>query len=360
MNRWSAVALCSSLLLSLPLARPVAAQDAAHAPEPPNLAALVQAAAKEGQLDIAWGDIYGGAEGARIAQDAINKKYHINLQIKYTPVANGAAFQNQVVQEIRAGQTASTDILFHIRDQNQAKSAIPVDYRKYVPNLPAGLMFYGNRSVIAVSTILAEEYSTKDVPPNKVPTSLNGLLAPEWKGKVATMPYQGVIGWYLGLPDVLGKDGMVKFYTALSANIGGLMTCGDSDRVVSGEFAFFGLDCGDQEVRLRQRKGEPIASMYPKEGTAIYAFSPGIPLTAAHPNAARLFITYLLSPDGQKMLWDQMGCDNYKLPGSRMAPIIAAAKKKGVRFIDIYGIDVQHPELDDYQRTINTIVNQTK
>ena len=106
---------------------------------------------------------------------------------------------------------------------------------------------------------------------------------------------------------------MVKFYTALSANIGGLMTCGDTDRVVSGEFAFFGLDCGDQEVRLRQRKGEPIATFYPKEGTAIYAFSPGIPLTAAHPNAARLFIAYLLTPPGQKLLWDEFGCDNYLL-----------------------------------------------
>ena len=96
------------------------------------------------------------------------------------------------------------------------------------------------------------------------------------------------------------------------------------------------------------------------DGTAIYAFSPGIPLTAAHPNAARLFITYLLTPDGQKLLWDLFGCDNYLLPGSRMAPIIAAAKKKGVKFIDIYGLDVQHPELDDYQKTINTIVNQSK
>jgi len=294
------------------------------------------------------------------AQDEINKKYHINLQIKYSPVAVGAAFQNQVVQEIRAGQTASTDILFHIRDQNLAKVVMPVDYHKYIPGLPDDIMFYDKRAVIAVSTILAEEYSTKDVPPNKVPNSLAGLLAPEWKGKIATMSYQGVIGWYLGLPEALGKDGMVKFYTALEPSIGGLMTCGDSDRVVSGEFAFFGLDCGDQEVRLRQRKGEPIAAFYPKEGTAIYAFSPGIPLTAAHPNAARLFIVYLLSPEGQKMLWDEMGCDNYKLPGSHMGPIIAAAKKKGVRFIDIYGLDVTHPELDDYERTINTIVNQSK
>jgi iron(III) transport system substrate-binding protein len=341
-------------------APPASAQDAAHSPEPPNMAALVQAAAKEGTLDVAWGDIYGGAEGVRRTQDEINKKYHVNLQFKYSPVANGASFQNQVVQEIRAGQTASTDILFHIRDQNLAKSVIPVDYRKYVPGLPADVMYYDRRSVILVSTILAEEYNTKTIPPNKVPNSLAALLAPEWKGKIATMPYQGVIGYYLGLPEVLGKEGMVKFYTGLSANIGGLMTCGDSDRVVSGEFALFGLDCGDQDVRLRQRKGQPIAVFYPKEGTAIYAFAPGIPLTAAHPNAARLFIAYLLTRDGQKLLWEEYASDNYKLPGSHMAAIIAAARKKGVRFIDVYGIDVQHPELNEYQKTINTIVNQSK
>jgi iron(III) transport system substrate-binding protein len=358
MSRLSAIAVLALVLLLC--APPARAQDAAHSPEPPNMAALVQAAAKEGTLDVAWGDVYGGAAGVKRAQDEINKNYHVNLQFKYSPVPNGAAFQNQVVQEIRAGQTSSTDIMFHIRDQNLAKSVIPVDYRKYVPDLPSSSMFYGNRSVILVSTILAEEYSTKDVPANKVPNSLAGLLAPEWKGKIATMPYQGVIGWYLGLNEVLGKDGMTKFYTALSPSIGGLMTCGDSDRVVSGEFAFFGLDCGEQEVRLRQRKGEPIGSFYPKEGTAIYAFSPGIPLTAAHPNAARLFIAYLLTPAGQKLLWDEFGCDNYQLPGSRMAPLIAAAKKKGVKFIDIYGLDVQHPELDDYQRIINTIVNQSK
>jgi iron(III) transport system substrate-binding protein len=347
-------------LLATLFAPPAFAEDAAHSPEPPNMAELVKAVAKEGTLDVAWGDIYGGAEGAKRAQDEINKKYHINLQIKYSPVPNGAAFQNQVVQEIRAGQTASTDIMFHIRDQNVAKSVIPVDYRKYVPGLPAEVMFYDRHAVIAVSTILAEEYNTKLVPPNKVPNSLAQLTLPEWKGKIASMPYQGVIGWYLGLPEVLGKDGMIKFYTGLSANIGGLMTCGDTDRIVSGEFALFGLDCGDQDVRLKQRKGLPIAVFYPKEGTAVYAFSPGIPLTAAHPNAARLFVAYLLSSDGQKMLWDLMGCDNYRLPGSHMAPIIAAAKKKGVKFIDIYGIDVQHPELNDYQRTINTIVNQSK
>jgi hypothetical protein len=48
--------LCSAIVFALVLAVcavPVFAQDAAHSPEPPNIAALVQAAAKEGTLDVA-------------------------------------------------------------------------------------------------------------------------------------------------------------------------------------------------------------------------------------------------------------------------------------------------------------------
>src|ERR1700744_876184 len=131
MIRWFST-LCFMMLFGI-AALPAGAQDAAHSPEPPNLAALIKAAAKEGQLDVAWGDIYGGADGVKRAQDEINKKYHLDLVFKYSPVPNGAAFQNQVVQEVRAGQTASSDIMFHVRDQNVAKSVIAVDYRKYVP-----------------------------------------------------------------------------------------------------------------------------------------------------------------------------------------------------------------------------------
>ena len=72
--------LYSAIVLALMLAAfapPVLAQDAAHSPEPANIAALVQAAAKEGTLEVAWGDIYGGADGVRRAQDEINKKYQL-------------------------------------------------------------------------------------------------------------------------------------------------------------------------------------------------------------------------------------------------------------------------------------------
>lgn len=340
------------------LATGVAIPQEKPAPQdPPNLAALTRAAAQDGTLNVAWGNIYGGADGIRRITDGIAKKYGVKLAINYSTVANGASYLSSVVQEVRAGQTASSDVMFTLIDASEAKFAQPVDYRRYIPTLPEDVMYYDKRSVVAVNVLLAEEYNPKLVTKGNVPTQLRDLLKPEWKGKIATSPYQGIQGAYLGLPQVLGHAGMLAFYQALSPQIGGLMTCAESDRVSSGEFLFFGLDCGDYEVRLLQRQGHDLGLFYPKEGTAIRAFAPAIPLTAAHPYAARLFVTFLLTPEGQQILWDTMAADNYRLPGSHMAKIIDDQRRHGVKFIDDYGNDAAHPELDTYTSEINKIVN---
>jgi ABC-type Fe3+ transport system substrate-binding protein len=328
--------------------------------EPPNMAALVAAAAKEGGLDVAWGATYGGADGAREIQEHINRIYHINLQIRYSPVANGAAFQTQVAQEVRAGHVASSDILFHVRDANLAEVAQPVDFRKYVPQLPENNMYFGKRAVVALTVLESFIYNTKMIPPNQVPKSFADLLDPKWKGKIASTNYQGLFGNYLGVDAMMGHAGMLAYYRKFSQQVAGLMTCGDTDRVASGEFLIFGLDCGDHQTRLAQRKGQPLGIIHPSEGTAIYAFAPGIPLTAAHPAAARLFIAYLLTRDGQKVLWDVMGGDNAALPGSHMAGIIAQERRRGVRFINTFGLGVKHPELFSYASEINAIMNAGK
>jgi ABC-type Fe3+ transport system substrate-binding protein len=334
----------------------VTPQPAFH--EPRNMTELVAAAAKEGVLDIAWGATYGGADGAREIQDHINRIYHISLQIHYSPAANGAAFQTQVAQEVRAGHVASSDVFFHVRDTNLAEVAQPVDFRRYVPQLPETSEYFGKRAVVAVTVLESFIYNTKLIPPDRVPKSFADLLRPEWKGKIASTTYQGLFGNYLGVPEMMGHEGMLSFYRRFSQQVSGLMTCGDTDRVASGEFLIYGLDCGDHQTRLGQRKGQPLGIIHPREGTAIYAFAPGIPLTAAHPAAARLFIAYLLTGDGQKVLWDVMGGDNASLPGSRMARVIADERRRGVRFINTFGLGVKHPELFTYANEINAIVNQ--
>jgi iron(III) transport system substrate-binding protein len=233
----------------------------------------------------------------------------------------------------------------------------PVDYRKYIPDLPESVMYFNHHSAAVYASLQGYDYNTKLVPPNDVPKSFSDLLNPVWKGRIATSAYQGNFISYIGLPSVMGHQGMIDFITKFSSQVGGLFPCGEIDRVVSGEFWLFGVDCGDYEVRKRQRKGEPIAEMYPKEGTMMTYLDPSVPLTARHPAAARLFVTFLLTREGQDLLWNVAGTDNDRLPGSHMAPIIAQLRRQGVKFVD--GMTTAGlPEMSTYAKEISAIINQ--
>jgi ABC-type Fe3+ transport system substrate-binding protein len=351
--------LALAVVLACQNSWPAAAQSKAYV-EPANMRDLVAAAAKEGTLNVAWGAVFGGADGARVIQDHINKQYHINLQIHYSPISGGVQFVQQLIQEVKAGQPASSDIVFSVYANTVVPYVQRVDYRKYLPGLPENVMVYDMHAVAASTALGAFDYNTKLIPPNEVPKSFADLLKPQFKGRLASSPYQGSFLNYIGLPEVFGHQGMLDYTNKFASQIGGLMVCGEIDRVVSGEFLIFGVDCGDYEVRKRQRKHEPIAAMYPREGTNVTYVAPGIPLTSAHPNAARLFIAYLLTPDGQNVLWDVAAADSDRIPGSHMTKVVGDLKHQGVKFVDGMARDLTHPELDGYEKEISKIINAGK
>ena len=356
--------IVASIALTALIVAPAAGQNAGSGyVEPPNMTALAAAAAKEGTLYLAVGDSFGGPAGAQIMQEHINRRYHINLSIKYAPINGGVPFVLQLVQEIRAGQTASSDVMFTATNSSVIPYVQQIDWRKYVPGLPENAMIYNKHAVKVLATVNAFAYNTKLVPAGQAPKSFADLLSPRWKGQIASSPYQGSFLDYIGFPTVFGHQGMLDYVKKFAQQLNGLMTCGGIDRVVSGEFAIFGLDCGDHEVRLRQRKGIPIASMYPREGTALDYVSPAVPNTAAHPNAARLFIAFLLTREGQDILWDQVGEDSDILPGSHMGKIIAGLRRQGVKMIEGTqgtGLDIEHPEVAGFAKEIDAIINQSK
>lgn len=358
------VRIVASIVLTTLLVAPAGGQNAGSGyVEPPNLTALVAAAAKEGTLDLAVGDSFGGPAGAQIMQEHMNRRYHINLSIKYAPVNGGVPFVLRLIQEVRAGQTASSDVMFTVPNSSAISAVQQIDWRKYVPDVPENAMIYDKHAVKVLATVNAFAYNTKLVPPGQVPKSFADLLSPRWKGQIASSPYQGSFLNYIGYPSVFGHQGMLDYVKKFAQQLNGLMTCSGIDRVASGEFAIFGLDCGDHEVRLRQRKGIPLASMYPREGTSLSYISPAVPNTAAHPNAARLFIAFLLTREGQDILWDQVGEDSDILPGSHMAKIIAGLRRQGVKMIEGTqgtGLDIEHPEINGYAKEIDAIINQSK
>lgn len=60
-------------------------------------------------------------------------------------------------------------------------------------------------------------------------------------------------------------------------------------------------------IALKRRDGAPIGFLFPPEGVPIYSFAAGIPKTASHPAAARLFMDWSLSEEGQALLIERLG-----------------------------------------------------
>jgi len=57
----------------------------------------------------------------------------------------------------------------------------------------------------------------------------------------------------------------------------------------------------------KQRDGAPVEMIFPPEGAPVNPYASGIPKTATHPNAARLFLNWCMSVEGQTFGIKQQG-----------------------------------------------------
>jgi len=78
-----------------------------------------------------------------------------------------------------------------------------------------------------------------------------------------------------------------------------------ADALVRGEIA---IGPSLYNVVLQKKKdGAPIEIFFPPEGTPVNPYATGIPKTAAHPNAAKLFLNWCLSKEGQAFMIKDLG-----------------------------------------------------
>ena len=78
-----------------------------------------------------------------------------------------------------------------------------------------------------------------------------------------------------------------------------------SDAVVRGEVNVMPLVAN--AIYTKRRDGAPVELVFPPEGTPLVPYASGIPKTAANPNAARLFLDFCLSREGQAFGMTQQG-----------------------------------------------------
>ena len=92
------------------------------------------------------------------------------------------------------------------------------------------------------------------------------------------------------------------------------------------------MNCGGRDWLTMKKNGAPIDGVVPEDFAAERYYYAAVPKNAANPNAAKLFVLFIESPEGQKMVWDSTLTDLHSYPDSHFAPVLADIEKGGVKF----------------------------
>jgi iron(III) transport system substrate-binding protein len=311
---------------------------------------LAAAANKEGSLTLSWsGSTLAGVQGAPRFQAAINKMFGTSIRINFLPGADMARVINQVATEHSAGQKASVDILLGAAPQVvpvlKANLFDPVDWKKYLPGRITDEMIEADGQLIRIVTGLSGATYNSALAP-MTPTTLEDFLKPAWKGKIASTPYSAGFDILLA-EDVWGKAKTVTYVRALSKQIAGLMRCGETERIATGEYLALVMDCTGQDALQWKDKGAPLEQMMPLDAAQQRYYYFAMPRNAQHPNAARLYTIFLMTEEGQKLAYDTWKTDLHSMPGSKMGKMVDDYSKLNVRFKEVtVAWYSQHPEID--------------
>ena len=161
-------------------------------------------------------------------------------------------------------------------------------------------------------------YNTKMVSKADAPKDWNDLLDPKWKEKFSMDPEDHA--WFLALQEVWGREKAEKFGRALAAqNV--LWRKGHTliaNLLAAGEFPL-GLVYAHRMEELK-RKGAPVEWVTTTDPIPAELHPIQIGAKAPNPNAAKLFIEFMASKEGQTIMRDLVRIPAHpevQLPGVR-------------------------------------------
>ncbi|HLY66976.1 MAG TPA: ABC transporter substrate-binding protein [Chloroflexota bacterium] len=317
----------------------------------PEINRLIAAAKSGGEtdLDLAWGETtIGGGEAVKQFSTLFQKTYGFSVNMHFTPAPTMTQMAGKVAQEAAAGQKASTDIFLgsegHFAALLQQNGLESYDYTQLSPRIAKDTVVTNDIGLEITSRFPGFSYNSNIIPEAQAPKTLADLLNPKWKGQLASEPNAASFDRVAFRPEWTPEK-MRSYVQQLSGNISGLIRCEELERLSSGEFALYGMDCGSFEVLRQREKGAPLAHVIPEDGALAVFFFVGIPRTAAHPDLAKLYINLMMSEAGQKILYDTSKGDLHSLPGSHSGAELQDLQAKGIKPLAITPqFIIDHPE----------------
>jgi iron(III) transport system substrate-binding protein len=286
----------------------VASSPTAAAPgDPATSPQLVSAAEAEGKVVV-----YSTTDSASVA--AMLKDFaalHPKITVEYNDM-NSTELYNRFVSEAAAG-VGSADVLWSSAMDLQIKLANDGYTQTYLSpeasKLP-GWAVWKNEAFGTTYEPIAFVYSKRLLKPEEVPQSHADLVKElkanpaRFKGKLTSYdPERSGLGFLLITQDLLADKGFwdtaraygsagPKLYTSTGAMM---------ERIQSGEH-LIGFNMIASYAVQKQKKDPSLGIVFPKDYTLIMSRIALLPKAAKHPNAAKVFLDYLLSARGQKVL----------------------------------------------------------
>lgn len=326
----------------------------------PALDALIKGAEAEGTLNVVWANnSMGGPSGAAALQDAINRDFGMHISIRFTPGPSMPQMSTRIIQEVSAGQPSSTDAFLGVSVNFPTMIAAhvlePVDWASLNPAITPEMRTQGNEAVLVYTLFETFTYNKTLIEKDKVPHNFEGLFRPEWKGKLASTPYAA------GFDELALKEGDAKIrpiVEKLAQWAGGLIRCGDYDRLASGEFIGLAIDCGQIAPEYMAENGGPVDTALLDDGLGTELTYLAVPKTSAHPNLAKLFIAFVASPDGQAILDKYENATSHVYPGTPAYKRAQDLAARGLKLV-VWTPDGISPQMEtaeklkkDYERIL--------
>lgn len=353
-----------SYTLFVALLPSVPAIHAAQSPHSQALQQIIQGATKEGALKLSWGEgTLGGTKRMALYEQLLNKTYGTNIKIGFTPGPSMPAMGSQIATELAAGQSAVTDLYVgsesYLVPLVNRKIFQSVEWQKLLPGRITNQMVEGDgQSLRVYSGLPGAPYNKARVPKNEAPKTLKDFLKPFWKGKLASTPYVTGLN-LLAAKELWGRDAALDYVKQFSKQITGLIRCNEMERVVTGEFLALVMDCNGAATFELQAQGAPVEHLIPSDAAMVRHFYLNVPKNAEHPNAAKLFATFMLTREAQKLLWESDYSDLYHFPESQLGQKVRQMEKQGVKFFvpTLQWVN-DNPEIEQVSKEMVKLVSQ--
>ncbi|HWO42275.1 MAG TPA: ABC transporter substrate-binding protein [Candidatus Eisenbacteria bacterium] len=299
------------------------AHDAQAASVEQEWTKLVAAAKQEGTVSIAS----GGAPSRqyRPVIDAFQKQFGIRAEI-----SKGSATDtvNRVLAERKAGRYTMDVALISVRENQQrlvpSGALVPFAPLLIHPEVldmrgwHGGRHWYGDKDQkyvfiyhVSVESDYKSYYNTEKIKEDEIATikKQTDFFHPRWRGKIAGQGMGDPSGIRQMIDSYFEPDRGPEWVKTYLLDAG--VTFSDDRRVletwlVGGRFPLLAIVTGDEELRALEQKGLPIKRRWmPKEIDLIRAGGSGCCISvfdkAPHPNAAKLFVNWFLSKEGQTL-----------------------------------------------------------